>query len=87
MFVMFFIASSIVDFGMMVWVWFLTVQDFSVLHSVHTDSGAHPASYPKVPRIPFLRVKWQGRENEHSPPSSAEVKKDGAILPLRVFMA
>jgi hypothetical protein len=25
---------------------FAAVQDFSLLHSVQTDSGAHPASYP-----------------------------------------
>jgi hypothetical protein len=27
-------------------------------------------------------VKWQGCETDHSPPSSAEVKNDGAIPPL-----
>jgi hypothetical protein len=42
---------------------------------VQTGSGAHPASYPMG--------SWG------SPPSSAEVKKDGAIPPLTqyVFMA
>jgi hypothetical protein len=25
---------------------FLAVQDFSFLHSVQTDTGAHPGSYP-----------------------------------------
>jgi hypothetical protein len=25
---------------------FPAMQDFSLLHSVQTDSGAHPASYP-----------------------------------------
>jgi hypothetical protein len=29
-----------------------------------------------------LRVKWQGSEVDHSPPSSAEVKNGGAIPPL-----
>jgi hypothetical protein len=30
----------------------------------------------------YLEVKWQGHEAGDSPPSSAEVKNDGAILPL-----
>jgi hypothetical protein len=29
------------------WVRFPAVHDFSHLHSVQTDSGAHPASYPR----------------------------------------
>jgi hypothetical protein len=43
-------------------------DDSSLLHSVQTGSGAHPASYP---------IGSEG----HSPPSSAEVKSGGAILP------
>jgi hypothetical protein len=56
-------------------------RDFSLRHSVQTDSGAHPTSYPKdtggggggggglMPGI-----KRQGREEAwYSPPSSAEV--------------
>jgi hypothetical protein len=31
-------------------------------------------------------VKRQGREADHSPPSSAEVKKDGAIPPLPICL-
>jgi hypothetical protein len=27
-------------------------------------------------------VKWEGRDADHSPPSSAQVKNDGAIPPL-----
>jgi hypothetical protein len=30
----------------------------------------------------FAGVKWQEREADHSPPSSREVKKGGAIPPL-----
>jgi hypothetical protein len=57
-------------------------QDFSLLHSVQTDSGAHQVSYPMGTGGSFPGVKWQGREADHSPPSSAEVKKGGAIPPL-----
>jgi hypothetical protein len=39
---------------------------FSVLHSVQTGAGVHPASHPMGTR---------------GPPSSAEVKKGGAIPP------
>jgi hypothetical protein len=34
------------DMGWMARVQFLAVQEFSLLHSIRTDSGAHPASYP-----------------------------------------
>jgi hypothetical protein len=47
---------------------------FSLLHSVQTDSGAYPASYPIGTRGSFPGVKQPGREADHSPPSSAEVK-------------
>jgi hypothetical protein len=48
--------------------------NFSLHHRVQTGSGAHPASYPMGTRNSFLRVKRPGRETDHSPPSSAEVK-------------
>jgi hypothetical protein len=55
-------------------------QDFSLLHSVQTGSGAHQASYPMGTRGRFPRgLNRQGREADHSPPTSAEVKKNGAI--------
>jgi hypothetical protein len=67
------------------------VQDFSLLHSVQTGSGTHPASYPVTSgftpppppdgeSFPGVRRPW--READRSPPSSAEVKKGGAIPPL-----
>jgi hypothetical protein len=40
-----------------------------------TVSGAHPASYSWVPGAFSLGLKRQRREADHSPPSSAEVKK------------
>jgi hypothetical protein len=55
---------------------FPEVQDFSLLHSLQTDSGAHPASCPVGTWDLFPRgVKRQGREADQLPPSSAEVKK------------
>jgi hypothetical protein len=52
--------------------------------SVQTGSGAHPASYPMG-----TGVKRQGREADHSLPTSAEVKKTWIYtsIPLYVFMA
>jgi hypothetical protein len=47
--------------------------NFSLHHCVQNGSGAHPASYPRVPGALSLGIKWLGREADHSPPSSAEV--------------
>jgi hypothetical protein len=48
---------------------------FSVLHSVQTGSEAHPASYPIGTARPFFPgVMQSGREADHLPPSSAELK-------------
>jgi hypothetical protein len=55
---------------------------FSVFHSVQTGSGTHPASYTMFTWALSMGVKWPGREADHSPPSSAEVKNGGAIPPL-----
>jgi hypothetical protein len=49
--------------------------NFSLHHRVQTVSGAHPASYPMGNGAPSLWIKRQGREADHSPPSSAEVKE------------
>jgi hypothetical protein len=49
--------------------------NFSLHHRVQNGSGAHPASYPMGTRVPFLGIKQSGREADHSPPSSAEVKE------------
>jgi hypothetical protein len=46
-----------------------------LLHVVHTGSGAHPASYPMGTGSSFPGLKRQGREADHSPATSAEVKK------------
>jgi hypothetical protein len=50
-------------------------EDFSSSLCVQTGSGAHPASYPIGTGGPFPRGKARpGRDADHSPPSSAEVK-------------
>jgi hypothetical protein len=48
--------------------------NFYFHHRVQSGSGAHPASYPIGTRGSFSAVKRPGRETDHSPPSSAEVK-------------
>jgi hypothetical protein len=50
-------------------------RNFPLHHRVQNGSGAHPASYPIGTRGSFLGVKRPGREADHSPPSSAEVKE------------
>jgi hypothetical protein len=47
----------------------------SLLHIIQTGSGVHPTSYKMGTGGSFLGVKRQGREADHSPPISAEVKK------------
>jgi hypothetical protein len=50
-------------------------ENFSSSPCVQTGSGAHPASYPLGTGSPFPRSKARpGRDADHSPPSSAEVK-------------
>jgi hypothetical protein len=52
-------------------------RDFSLLHNVQAGSGVHPASYTKG-----TEVKKQGREADHSPLPSADVRNCGGIPPL-----
>jgi hypothetical protein len=58
------------------------VARFFLFHNVQTGSGAHPASFPLGTGGPLLGVNRPGREADHSPPSSAEVKNVGARPPL-----
>jgi hypothetical protein len=52
-------------------------EDFSSSPCVQNRSGAHPASYPMGTGGSFPRGKaWPGRDADHSPPSSAEVKNE-----------
>jgi hypothetical protein len=63
-------------------------QEFSLLHSAQTGSGAHPA-YQMGTGALSLEVKQQGREGDHSPPTSAEVKNKWIYTstPPYIFMA
>jgi hypothetical protein len=57
-------------------------RNVSVLHSVHIGSEAHPVSYPLATGALSSGLKPPGREADHSPPSSVEVKNGEAIPPL-----
>jgi hypothetical protein len=62
-------------------------EDFSSSLCFQTCSGAHPASYPMGIGGSFLEGKARsGRDADHSPPSSAEVKyeKELYLLSLHV---
>jgi hypothetical protein len=65
------------------------VKKFSLLHIVQTRSGVHPTSYKMRTGALSRGVKWQGREADHSLPTSAEVKKMWIYTstPPYVFMA
>jgi hypothetical protein len=45
------------------------------------SAASRPAFIQWVPRALSEGVKWPGREADHSPPSSDEVKNDGSITP------
>jgi hypothetical protein len=47
----------------------------NVHHIFQTGSGVHPTSFPVGAGVLSPAVKWPGREADHSPPTSAEVKK------------
>jgi hypothetical protein len=50
-------------------------QKCSLLHIVQTGSEVHPTSYKMGTAGSFPGLKRQGREADHSAPTSAEVKK------------
>jgi hypothetical protein len=58
------------------------------LFSTMSRPALRPAQPPTewVPGTIFLRVKWLGREGDHSLPSSAEIKKGEAITPFPVCL-
>jgi hypothetical protein len=60
-----------------------------LLHIVQTGSGVHPTSYKMGIGSSFPGVKRQGRKADHSPPTSAEVKKMWIYTstPIYCFMA
>jgi hypothetical protein len=58
-------------------------KDFSCSFCVQTGSEAHPASYPMGTGGPFPGAKGRpGRDADHSPPSSAEVKNEQELYIL-----
>jgi hypothetical protein len=50
-------------------------EEFSLLQIFQTGSEVHPPSYSLSTGNSFPGVKRPGREVDHSPPTSAEVKK------------
>jgi hypothetical protein len=54
---------------------YVSLQEFSLLHLLQTGFGVHPTSYTMGTGGSFPAVKRPGREADHSPPTSAEVKK------------
>jgi hypothetical protein len=50
-------------------------QELLLLHVVQTGSGVHPTFYTMGTGSSFPGVKRLGREADHSPPTSVEVKK------------
>jgi hypothetical protein len=50
-------------------------QEFSLVHIFQTWSGVHPTTYPMGTGAHSPRVKQEGHEADHSPPTTAEVKK------------
>jgi hypothetical protein len=53
---------------------------FSIRSRMTLEPTQHPIQW--VPNAAFPEVKRQGREADHSLPSSAEVKNDGAPSPI-----
>jgi hypothetical protein len=73
--------------GQMAGVQFLAeARDFFIFHSFKIVSGAHPVSNPMGTWALSPGVKWPRNETDHSPPSSAEVKNDGAIPPIPIHL-
>jgi hypothetical protein len=52
----------------------MIIGNFFLRHRVQKVSGAHPASFPRGIRGSYPGNKAAGREADHSPQSSAEVK-------------
>jgi hypothetical protein len=65
------------------------VRNLSFLPKVQTCSVAHTLSYTMVNEAFALGIKQKGRDADHSPTSSAEVRNQRPLLPpfpLYVFM-
>jgi hypothetical protein len=64
-------------------------QEFLLLHIIQTNSGVYPNSSPMGTRVLSPGVKRQGREADHSSPTSGEIKKTWMYTstPSYIFMA
>jgi hypothetical protein len=62
-------------------VWRLEQENF-LRHKVHTASGAYQTLYPISTGVIFSGVNRPGREYDHSPSSSAEIKNAWSYTPL-----
>ena len=52
-------------------------EDFSLLQTIETGSGANPVSYSLLPGVPCLMEKWlQHKKSDFSPPSEATIKNN-----------
>jgi hypothetical protein len=60
---------------------------FSFLRSVQTGYGVYPVSYTMDIGTLSPRIKWQGREADHSPPISAAVKKTWTYTSTSSFVS
>jgi hypothetical protein len=62
--------------------------NFSLHHRVQIGSGAQPVSYPMGTGALSLGLKRPGREADHSPTSSAEIKNAWSYtaLPQHAFV-
>jgi hypothetical protein len=67
----------------------LSGQELLLLHVVQTGSGVHPTSHTMGTGSSSPGVKRPGREVDHSPPTSPEVKKMWIYtsIPPCAFMA
>jgi hypothetical protein len=55
---------------------FTTSYNFSLFQTIQTSCGARPASYQQLSGVISPRVKRLVPEEDHSPPSGAEVKNE-----------
>jgi hypothetical protein len=67
------LGYSLEEWGFVIW-FPAGIRDFSLLQSIQTISGAHPASYWIDAGTLSPGVKQQQRETAHSPPSTAKAK-------------
>jgi hypothetical protein len=61
-------------------------EEISFLYFFQTSSGVHQPPIKWVLRATSLGVKWQGREANHSPPTSVEVKKTWVYTSISLYV-